>query len=1044
MGQGRPNRIDRGTVPPGHGLPPKFLSDEPGEGIPLDEAAAMFGLETGADLVNALRALGPRSSFEAEALRRAKAALDAEDDTTLDEERIERAALEAMSSSDAQEQRLKFEIQMFRARRMKSVSKAAAKAVLAEGPGTAKERKEETKAAKKEGDAGKVVIAEETERAAQVERERMRVAMRSARLAARPGGYDALRNLEVERISKMRNAAVRKAEVKAMMNALRRAENKAFLAAAKGDWQTAEIEKVRALRAHFAAQAISARMEQTARMARLLKRIAKKAWLKNTTGDKEYATNAAALARAAGFSPNARPLALPDGSWYEAQAESGYDIIEPPRKALWDEMTYDESRALYDSVRSINHAARRKAQDEGEAAKARRMSLAESINAASRVTKKRDREELGRIAGGARDFMEHAYLSHRKAENLMLELDGMQEQGPVWQALFRPLNDAAAAEVRMREAIMPKLLKLAKVFKTLDQKRMEVAGLRLSRDERITIALNWGNAGNREALLNGSRNWSQEQLEQVINTLSDEDWDFVENVWNIVNELWPQIADQERRLTGIVPEKVEGETIELNSGRIVQGQYYPILFDPKLTIQAAGDQMQELAKETFTGRITKAATRRGHTKERVGSLGSNKRVWLSSDGLFRHLDRVIHDLTHREAVRQVARDLDDQNIKTMLGERYGAQVHKYLGRWLQNVAAGHSEPTSLAPIILRHLRVGLTMHAMGFSIRTALAQPLGLFNSLGHLGPAAFFEGIGRATLDTASGLAMNIEEVGEKSPFMRDRMKSMDRDITAAVRRLRPGIRVADRVKDGAFWMIGILDLAVANATWLGAYHKATRAGIGEREAVESADQAVRITQGSGRVIDQADISAGGEAQRLFTSFYTFFSAYHNLLVDTYRKAGIIKERHGALPASVYGSVMFGTYVLIPALAGKLLLDGGPEDDEPEAWMAWAARTTVAYGLAGMVVLRDIGMYIDQGFDYTGPPSTQGIAAMTRFIQQVRQGEVDKALMKSGVTAGAILTHMPGAQINRFIEAYAKAHDGAEAPEVAAAAMGLRHFSPQ
>ena len=169
QGETRLNKIDRGTLPEGHNVPNRFISKKAGEGIPLEEIAVMFDFDGPQALMDSLAKLNGRTDFNAEAKRRAQRILDREDDTTLDEERIEAEAVASLATAEAREKLLKAEIAILRKRRINAVGKAAARAVREEGADTAETRKEETQEAKGTEDAAKVLTALETERAANTE-----------------------------------------------------------------------------------------------------------------------------------------------------------------------------------------------------------------------------------------------------------------------------------------------------------------------------------------------------------------------------------------------------------------------------------------------------------------------------------------------------------------------------------------------------------------------------------------------------------------------------------------------------------------------------------------------------------------------------------------------------------------------------------------------------------------------------------------------------------------------------------------------------------
>src|SRR5690606_17368323 len=81
--------------------------------------------------------------------------------------------------------------------------------------------------------------------------------------------------------------------------------------------------------------------------------------------------------------------------------------------------------------------------------------------------------------------------------------------------------------------------------------------LTLARQQVIAMALNWGNEGNRQRLSDGY-GFRQLTVERILmDTLTREEWEFVQRTWDIIGELWPEIAGLERRVNGVEPEKIE-------------------------------------------------------------------------------------------------------------------------------------------------------------------------------------------------------------------------------------------------------------------------------------------------------------------------------------------------------------------------------------------------------------------------------------------------------------------------------------------------------
>src|SRR3546814_4425314 len=84
----------------------------------------------------------------------------------------------------------------------------------------------------------------------------------------------------------------------------------------------------------------------------------------------------------------------------------------------------------------------------------------------------------------------------------------------------------------------------------------EVNGDEWSERRILALALNWGNEGNREAILSQGRNrLTPEQVGAPLSRLDARDWAFVRDVWALIDEQWPAIAEAQRRRTGLVDRK---------------------------------------------------------------------------------------------------------------------------------------------------------------------------------------------------------------------------------------------------------------------------------------------------------------------------------------------------------------------------------------------------------------------------------------------------------------------------------------------------------
>ena len=64
-----------------------------------------------------------------------------------------------------------------------------------------------------------------------------------------------------------------------------------------------------------------------------------------------------------------------------------------------------------------------------------------------------------------------------------------------------------------------------------------------------------GNEINRKRVRDGY-NWTDQQIDAVLKTLSREELMAVQEIWDFLDEFWPDIRDKMRRLYGVAAEKV--------------------------------------------------------------------------------------------------------------------------------------------------------------------------------------------------------------------------------------------------------------------------------------------------------------------------------------------------------------------------------------------------------------------------------------------------------------------------------------------------------
>lgn len=727
--------------------------------------------------------------------------------------------------------------------------------------------------------------------------------------------------------------------------------------------------------------------------------------------------------------------------WAAAQEEiNGVTPDIPPELLLesnrqhYKDMTMDELRGLRDTVSQIEHLARLKhklltAADQREF-EAIRDEMGDSIekNAGKRKAMTHTpNTNLGRLAQSLKRF----WAAHIKAATMANVLDGGKDGGPAWEYLIRPANAAADKEATMRaEAthklteIMAPVLKQGKMggsgqyfegIPTAEDRRNGKTGSSFNREARLAIALNVGNESNLQRLL-GGEGWTRQQIQPILDTLTKEEWDAVQAVWDHFESYRPEIAAKERRVMGREPEWIAAAPVATKYGEY-RGGYYPVKYDPAASQRADQHAEAEEAKQMMKAAYVSATTRRSFTKTRAEEVHGRPLLY-SLDGMYTGVSEVIHDLSWHEWLIDANRLLRSSTIDSAIRNHYGPEWTGNFKNWVRDVAQGERPAQHGGEAMLNKLRQNIGVAGLGFNVMTAAMQGLGATQSISRIGAQYFGRGLAKSIGNPVAA----AREVQAKSEFMRNRARTRFRELNELQNQVRGS--ATEPVKRYAYTLMMAGQTMVDVPTWLGAYEKAIGEGNDEARAAKLADQAVIDSQSGGQLKDLSEIERGSPAFKMLTLFYSFMNTTFNM--------GVMKtmtEKSKAKLAADY--LMLFT---IPAVMGDLLKSALTPGDDGEDWdqlMRRLLADQLAYLAGLMVIVREFGdaSKIVTGAegvrDYSGPGGYRAIGDVYHFGTQVSQGELDDAFRKSTVNLVGDLAGLPSAQLNRSITGAEAMSDG-------------------
>lgn len=536
-----------------------------------------------------------------------------------------------------------------------------------------------------------------------------------------------------------------------------------------------------------------------------------------------------------------------------------------------------------------------------------------------------------------------------QVEFLIRMLDGFEEMGPCYRELFLPIKHAEDEKWILLERIAKKWDEIRAPVRdemarwSVDRVEVPGFGRMLTREEHLMIALHSRHEDNIRALTGGNK-YTDAERQAILDSLSPAENEFLDK---IVNELIPipktLLQDTHKKLHGVPL-------------RMVQGDYVPMKFDREASDFIEEKKMTAEAMKYFKDYFAGVYMEKGMTIERKGG---KQPLLLSFSAIFEHLSDTVQFATHGLPVRNLLKIFEDRAFKETVKMAHGENVLNQLKPWLKEVASPGAKPLLPLEGLLGKIRKNAVLFIMAYRFSTAIQQPLALLNAVDELG--------GGPVLDAAalylSDWANQRENIRALSPAIRNRASSFERDIAAATREFDiTKAKWREGYEKSAFVLTAFLDGIAAEITWLGAYTEAINGKVAnmgagsEARAIDYADGVVNRTQGSGTSKNLAMISRGGEAHKLFLTFFmTFFNTNHNRLWESYQKLRLPGYEYNFLDFAK--SIML--VVIVPAILSNLV---SGEESEPTEM----AKSVGRYLVSGIPFIRE-GVAAATGYQYRG-----------------------------------------------------------------------------
>ncbi|MCD7897305.1 MAG: hypothetical protein LUG50_11625 [Planctomycetaceae bacterium] len=410
----------------------------------------------------------------------------------------------------------------------------------------------------------------------------------------------------------------------------------------------------------------------------------------------------------------------------------------------------------------------------------------------------------------------------------------------------------------IRDLPVPKILKRGRDIATWDF------------DLLLSVALNMGNDANLRRLLTDEEfairfkkkfdepqdfsipryNFTNAQLAKVAEQFSADAWHAIQGLLDGMNDMYADSDKVTFNLTNrhVVKEAAISHLVQTSDGQIIslRGGYFPLVNDPMLSARSAElNEKTSIEDQIWTGLLNNihGATKRspGAIKERARGEDGTPLVTLpqilSTDIIPRHIETMAHYIAYAELLRDMDRLTRHDAWKGEYIDKFGQEQYDAVRTWLKNLAAPERGADSPGERFMVWMRSLATINALGLRWSTGNKQRLGAFQAAAFMTDNSRTKssgwkwlGAGIAEMGVKGNLGIQnakVEFVNQKSKFMRARSGGFDREIRAMRSRFSPlhrevrGYSLAD-VQNAMFFWIQANDVAMANATWLGAYRQA------------------------------------------------------------------------------------------------------------------------------------------------------------------------------------------------------------------------------
>lgn len=590
-----------------------------------------------------------------------------------------------------------------------------------------------------------------------------------------------------------------------------------------------------------------------------------------------------------------------------------------------------------------------------------------------------NRSKVDALANKTNDF----HLSLLKVETFLRRLDG-GKNGVAVRYIYDPIDKATRKFNEYKEKSMYRLAKDVKavyskkqLFNVRNDHLYNVGELRnVTKEQIIMLALNWGTEKNRQRALETIQSNEVEMERAFQEYMTDKDWEFVIRTWEHINSFYEERSKVQEELYGNPLKKEKGITFTIG-GREIEGQYFPIVYNPKVSAKVSDFETEDIAKTMIASNAI-FGTGMGATKSRLDVV-KGKSLMLDFDVIPNAITEAINHVTMRKAVTDVNKLVGNSRFQEYIVDKFGMETYQFLRTWVRDnwkdEAAKLDAWGRLVMTLKKNTSTAVMAGRVSVALQNALNIPVAMYrigvgNTLKAISDAGMgFYGVGTAKYNATRDFVLS------QSIFMRERVQTLDKDLKQGLSIDGKGLRIGDtnvggykaeqlaNIRDDinqmGFRLLTETDFALSIPIWKFAYDKkvlelqsveGVTAEFVEQEAISAGDRAVRDIFGSGDTKDSAGIQRSRNAlTQLFVPFYSYANTLYNIIAEgNYARKD--QGNYGQFVRMLWWTL---TAQALGMMVYKAMTNG--DDDKPEDLVKSFGEELVSQATMGVPIVRDI-----------------------------------------------------------------------------------------